>query len=114
MVLSNLTIDSPARSEMFAKDPAIRPMTSWDAARRVSQCLSWIIPVSPRYIQKELPVQQRQYMVNSGDIPASSSRTQAQTLNEWAEYCKRSDFEVFGWIALTALRKRAAMRLPIK
>ena len=114
MVLSNLTIERPARSGMFAEDPAIRSMTSWDAARRVSRCLSWIIPVSRRYILKELPIQRRQDMMNSGDIPASSSRTQAQTLSEWAKYRERSAFDVFGWIALAALQKRVAMRLPIK
>jgi hypothetical protein len=52
--------------------------------------------------------------MNSGDIPASSSRTQAQTLNEWAEYRERSAFDVFGWMAFTALRKRIAIRFPVR
>ena len=111
MVLSTSTIDSPARLGMFTKDPAIRSMTSWDEAW---QCLSWIIPVLRGYILKELPIQQRQDMMNSGDIPASSSRMQAQTLNEWAEYRKKSAFNVFGWIAFTALRKRITMPLPVR
>ena len=96
MVLSNLTIDSPARSGMFAKDPAIRSMTSWDAARKMLRCLSWIIPVSCRYILKEFPIQQRQAMMNSSDIPASSSKTQAQTCNKWAEYLFSLALDVFG------------------
>ena len=48
MVLSTLTIDIPARSGMFTEDPDIKLTTYWDAARRMLQCLSWIIPVLRR------------------------------------------------------------------
>jgi len=53
-------------------------------------------------------------VMNSGDIPASSSRTQTQTLNRWAEYRESLSFDVFGWIAFMALQKRLAMRLPVR
>ena len=75
MVLLTSTVDSPATLGIFAKEPAIRSMISWDAARRTSRCLSWLIHVSCRYIRKEFPIQQIRAMMNSGDIPASSSRT---------------------------------------
>ena len=112
MVLSTSTMDSPTRSGLFTEELALRSMTSWDAACRMLQCLSWIIPVLRRYILKEFLIQRRQAMMNSGDIPASSSRTQAQTLNKWAEYRESLAFDVLGWIALSASRKRLAMCLP--
>jgi hypothetical protein len=43
MVLSSLTVDNPAMLGMFADEPAIRSTISWDAAGRMSQCLSWMI-----------------------------------------------------------------------
>jgi len=51
---------------------------------------------------KGVPIQRRRAMMNSGVIPVSSSRTQAQTRNEWAEYLESSASDVFGWIASTA------------
>ena len=112
MVLSVSTIDIQARLGVFTDDPAIISITSWDAARRILWWLSWIIPVLQRYIRKEFPIQCRQDMMNSGDIPALSSRTQTQTLNKWSKYRDRLAFYVCGWMAFTDSWKSIAMRLP--
>ena len=46
---------------------------------------SWMAGVSRRYIMKESPFQRRRFLINMGFLPALSSSTHAQTLNEWAE-----------------------------
>ncbi len=46
-------------------------------------------------------------------MPALSSMTQAQTRREWAEYFLRSSAEVDGCTFFTALRRSAAILLPV-
>jgi hypothetical protein len=50
--------------------------------------------------------------MKDGDMPASSSRTQAQTQRERAEYFLTSSTEVDGCTFLTALQRSAAILLP--
>ncbi len=46
-------------------------------------------------------------------MPALSSRTQAQTRREWAEYFLRSLTEVDGHTFFTALQRSVAILLPV-
>ncbi len=51
--------------------------------------------------------------MKDGDMPASSSRTQAQTRREWAEYFLRLSAEVDGRTFFTALQRSIAILLPV-
>ena len=59
------------------------------------------------------PIQRRRFLMLSGDFPASSKRTQAQTLNEWAEYRCSSSFEMLGRTAFAAAQKWNAILEPV-
>ncbi len=51
--------------------------------------------------------------MKDGDMPTLSSRTQAQTQREWAEYFLRSSAEVDGRAFFTASRRSVAILLPV-
>ncbi len=51
--------------------------------------------------------------MKEGDMPTLSSRTQAQTWREWAEYFLRLSAEVDGHTFFTASRRSVAILLPV-
>ncbi len=102
-----------AKQKTLSGGVRISAITSEDANWRAARCLSWMAFVSQRYILNESPYQRRHFWMKDGDMPASSSRTQAQTRRDWAEYFLRSSAEVDGCTFFTALQRSVAFLLPV-
>ncbi len=97
----------------LSKGVRISAITSEDANQRAARCLSWMAFVSWRYILNKSPNQRRRFWMKDGDMPALSSRTQAQTWREWAEYFLRSSATVDDCTFFTALQRSVAILLPV-